>query len=522
MSVASPLDRSAAGRRAPRAGAARATPAALAATPDPSAGAASPVALTPVGPGARLLLVLLMVTLLLPIHPVLAGVRLDPYRLLLLLATVPFTVALIAGRAGRFTLSDGLMIAFAVWMFATFVIHHGMERVPYAVISATEMLGGYMAGRLLIRSTGDYRRFIGLYLGALLVLLPFAVIELYTFRMPIADAFRGIFPVTTKNLSINNQRYGLSRVQAVFPHAILFGLFCSLILANVYYLYRDRLVRLLPRLGLVVAMSLMSLSSAPFLAVGLQGLMILWDRVTRGRWKLLIGLSTFVFVALEILSNRGPVILMIEYLTLSPQTAWWRVHIWNFGSASVLAHPLFGIGLNDWVRPEWLASTVDNFWLLVAMRHGLPCIGFLVAALLLHVFHIVRRRGLTPEQAALRTGYMVGLVGLCFTLATVHVWNAVAVIVMLYIGAGAFLYTPAPARDAAADPESAPPAAAAAPRSPSGPARGPSPASVPTRAGAPASAAAPPDPLRAGAGGRHLPYSRFPSRDRHRPEPFDG
>ena len=45
-------------------------------------------------------------------------------------------------------------------------------------------------------------------------------------------------------------------------------------------------------------------------------------------------------------------------------------------------HPVFGIGLNDWTRPWWRAkmASFDNFWLLQAMRFGLPTLIFLALA----------------------------------------------------------------------------------------------------------------------------------------------
>lgn len=387
------------------------------------------------------LLALLMISVLIPIQPVVAGLRLDPFRLFLLLTAIPFAVTLMSGRAGRFTASDGLMFLFGGWVLFTYVYHHGMERFPYGTIAALELLGGYMAGRILVRSVADYRHFVRCLLVALLVLFPFALYELFTARMLTAEILGKLFPVQVKHGGPNSFRFGLSRVQAGFPHAILFGLFCSMAIANVYYLYRDSMARMLPRLGLAASMTLMSLSSAAWLAIGLQALLIIWDRLTRGRWWLLVGISVFFYVVIDALSNRGPIIILIENLTLNPQTAWWRVHIWNYGTENVLNNPVFGLGLNDWVRPYWLASTVDNFWLVIAMRHGLPAIGMLCLAVALHVWQIIRMKDVDAAAGTVRTGYMVALAGLFFTLATVHVWDAIAVLSMFCLGAGAFFYT---------------------------------------------------------------------------------
>lgn len=388
--------------------------------------------------GRSVLLALFLLSLLLPIRPEVAGLRLDPYRFLLLIMFVPFLIKLFSGQAGRFTSSDGLLVLFVLWIIVTFVFHHGSEIIPYALVTSIELLGGYMAGRLLIRSATDYRRFIKFLMIALLVMFPLAIFELLTFRMPISEI---LGPYITAIPKFMNARYGLSRVQVVFPHAIHFGLFCSLAVANIYYLYRSSLHLMLPQIILVLSMIAMSLSSAPLLSALLQIMIIIWGKLTGERWRLLIVLSVSVYVIIELLSNRGPIIILIETMTLNPQTAWWRVHIWNFGSQSVLNYPIFGIGLNDWVRPEWLTPTVDNYWLVVAMRHGFPGITFLIAALTIHIYRIVRAKILHSGQKMLRTGYTVSLIGMLFTLATVHVWDALSAFIMFYIGAGAFLYT---------------------------------------------------------------------------------
>lgn len=389
----------------------------------------------------RRLLIVFFVVLMLPIQPVLGGQRLDPYRFLMLVLFLPFIVAMLTGRAGRFTSSDGLMLCYALWTVITLVYHHGMERFAYASIVAAMMLGGYMSGRLLIRSAEDYGRFIRYFLILLLILLPFTVFELFTERMIFTEVLGKVFPATAQQFQTRN---GLSRVQVVFPHSILFGLFCSMAFGNVIYIYRHLFFGRLVRLGLVVGMTFMALSSAPLLSIGLQSIMTGWDKITRGRWMILILGIVSVYIFLSLASNRGPVIILIEKMTFDPSTAWWRVYIWEYGSQNVAAHPIVGLGLNDWARPTWLAATVDNFWLLTAMQAGIPALAFLVAALALNVFHIVRAKNLTAEARNMRTGYLVVLAGTAFTLSTVHVWDAMAVFMMFYFGAGSFLFTAPP------------------------------------------------------------------------------
>ena len=76
--------------------------------------------------------------------------------------------------------------------------------------------------------------------------------------------------------------------------------------------------------------------------------------------------------------------------------------------------------------------------------------------LALHLVRIMARRGLSEAAASYRKGYVIAALGLFFVLGTVHIWGAVSVFVMFYLGAGAWFYAgeapepePAPRRRAA-------------------------------------------------------------------------
>ena len=386
----------------------------------------------------RSILVIFLMTLAIPIQPDLGGLKLDPYRFMLLILFFPFALAILKNRAGQVTFIDVMMGCYALWIVVTLIFHHGMTRFAYGAMLGTMLLGGYMVGRLLIRNLNDYVCFIRYFIILLLILLPFAFYEFLTEHMIIGEIFSNFFPVVQK---FYEKRLGFSRVQVVMPHAILFGLFCSIGFGNVIYIYRHKFFSRLVRLALVLGMTAMALSSAPLLSIALQSIMAGWDRITRGKWMILAGGATIAYVLLTLVSNRGPIMLLIDNLTFDPGTAWWRVYIWEAGVQNVINNPFFGLGLNDWVRPFWLSDTVDNFWLLTAMQSGIPGLAFIVIALVVHVLRIVQTKSLNANISDIKTGYLVVLVGTVFTLCTVHVWDAMAVFFMFYIGAGSFMYT---------------------------------------------------------------------------------
>ena len=455
------------------------------------------------GGGKAFLLGLFMFACLIPINLYLGEFRVDPYRLVLLAMFIPAAAYVCAGRAGFVTTTDMLMIGFGLWIMVTLIHHHGQWGFINGSITVVELVGAYMLGRMLVRSTEDYRRYIRFFLISLLILLPFALHEFLTGRWLIGEALGRIFNVP--GYRPIGARFGFSRARVAFSHPILFGVYCSIGLANVYYLYRRHIPKAALLVVFVTAMTFSSVSSGPFLAVMVQLGIVAWGLVMRENWRALLIVAVIGYVTIDMLSNRGPILIFLETFTFSSQTVWSRIHIFNYGSAEVLRNPILGIGFNDYERPRWLTSSVDNYWLLTALRHGL--VGFLLLAggLLLQLWRIVRAESLSDGAKAARLGYMVTFVGLAFSLSTVHLWNSIASVVFFFFGAGAFLYTADNVRaEAAAGPASETGAAspATAPRAASSYRRPPPPAMRPpdpapaTRAPAPAAPARPAAPLR--------------------------
>jgi hypothetical protein len=386
----------------------------------------------------KVLLVVFLTTLLLPIFFHVGDLRLSPYRVFLLVVFIPLLLRLVSGGAGRIVLGDVFMGLHCLWIGVALFANHGAERLAFIGITVVELFGGYLAGRVLIRSAADYQAFFRYFAVALLVLLPFAVFEMLTGRMLISEILRPVVSTFPKVL-MGDMRMGFHRAQGVLEHSILWGVFCSIGIANLFYIYRESLAKRLFLSGLATGMTFTSLSAAPLQSVTLQFAMIGWGWVTRNAWWTLVILAAIGYVVIDALSNRTPVMIMIDYLTFNSHNAWIRIHIWNFGTAEVWRNPIFGIGLGDWQRPSWLPSSVDNFWLVTAMRYGLPGLLLLALAIATNLFSIIRQK-LPDEFAHYRVAYVIAAIGLLMTLATVHVWGATSVFVMFYIGAGSWLF----------------------------------------------------------------------------------
>ncbi len=102
--------------------------------------------------------------------------------------------------------------------------------------------------------------------------------------------------------------------------------------------------------------------------------------------------------------------------------------------------PIFGHGLNDWERPGWMGGSIDNFWLVNAVRYGIP--GFLLSAssFLAVCIGLGRLKNLPFEVAQCRMGLVVTICGLAISLCTVHVWDAPYVLIIFLLGSGMWMF----------------------------------------------------------------------------------
>jgi hypothetical protein len=392
------------------------------------------------------LLLMMIICLLIPGNFTIAGAQVSPNRLFLLLLGPVLAWRWLRGDAGRPNAVDLLMLFCTLWAGLALTINHGLGSLPRSLMICVEIFGGYLVGRMLIRNTADYKRFFFLLTCGFAILLPFALLEMLTGQNLLRSAFGKVF--TMAGLEERGQRLGMTRSMTIFEHPILFGLVGSMAFANVLYIYRDRFwhsVRLAAFFALIV---FTTISSAPMISIGLQLMMTAWDRTlwfVRGKWLILAGGGVMALVVVRLAAEFHLLDFLIQNLMFDPQTATGRIVIIEYASAEIARHPLFGIGLGEWVRPWYKSRSMDNFWLNHGMRFGLPSLLFLLTAIGISAVRILGQSTLTAREKDYRTGYIIVLAGLIFILGTVYIWSATAVFVSIYIGAGAMFYMRAPA-----------------------------------------------------------------------------
>lgn len=390
------------------------------------------------------LLCIFLTTIFLPMMFHVADFALSPNRIFLLVASIPLGLTILSGKCGRVTLVDILMIGFGFWMIIALAKVHGTARIAFAGITAVEAVGGYLVGRVLVRNAADYRLVFTFVCGAIIALLPFTIYENLTAKMLIPDFVANVLKLetVTRHQSAYG-RMGLERVYTVFEHPILWGLFCAITVANVVMMVRKRWLLALV-LPIMVYSSFSALSAAPLLAIALQVMILAWGFLTHSKWKLLIILSVVLYILIDVSSNRTPVTIIIDTLTFNKHSAWTRVTIFEYGWAAVQRNPIFGVGFSGYPRPHWLTKSVDNFWLLMAIRFGKVGLLLLLSSFLIHLWKAMMAPISNPEVRRLREGHLIALVGLILVMATVYIWTTVLVFVMFYLGSGAWLYANAP------------------------------------------------------------------------------
>ena len=396
------------------------------------------------------LFVLFMLSILVPGSFFIGTARFTPYRMFLLLAILPLVWQVLRGALGRLTAVDVLFVFYAFWLALAAFVHEGLERFELIVVLTVEALGGYLLGRILVRSAEDYKLLMRYFLLGLLILAPFAVVEMIN-SLNLISEISGRF-LEPYNQAVHPPRLGFFRAQTSFEHPILFGLFCSLGFANAFYIYRLNKKKQLFWMGTSGFTTFSSLSSAPLLALMIQVMMIVWDRLVRNlraKWFVLAGIGLTLFTVLELATPDGAVNFLVEHLTLVPATAEYRMLTFQYVGELVAQFPWFGIPPGEFDLPWWHSGTIDNFWLSTAAEYGIPTTAFLLFAILVHLFKVMFAEIGDPHVSDIRTGHLIAVAALIFLLTTVHLWGPASVMVMTYLGAGAWIYAPERARSPA-------------------------------------------------------------------------
>lgn len=392
------------------------------------------------------LVALFVASLIVPNYFYAGSVRLAPFLIVLLVLFIPLVMMWLMGLAGRRILPDWLIAFVCLWSTLALIVAHGVgEALEPAGVIWLQVFGSYLLGRMSVKSAHQLKAVAMVYAVVVLALLPFALFESLTSRPLYLEIFGYLGP--TYAVNIMEPRWGLTRAQGAFEHPILFGIFVTSLFGLVFYQARHAKRRLLYALALpaIFATGFVSLSTGALLCLFVQCGLIVWDWMFRRypqRWRVLMILVVAAYVVVDLLSNRSPFHVFVDYLTFNSGSAYNRILIWQYGTAEVWRHPLFGIGLGDWLRPWWMSPSMDNFWLVMAVRYGLPAVLALAVAFLVILTRLGRADYPDEVRQDLRKGLAISIVGVFVAIGSVHLWNATFCWLMFLMGSAVWLTNP--------------------------------------------------------------------------------
>lgn len=394
---------------------------------------------------------LFLFAIALPVHFYLGSFRLTALRLLLLLLIIPMVINLLRRKYGKILWVDYMIFLHFIWVSLAIAINEPGNFVKQFGSIGIEFIGGYMLGRAYIQ---DFKSFRALTVALVLIAccsLPFAVYEALTGNPVIVDAIRKLPGITSVEPMTddwyNRMRYGLYRTQVFAAHPIHYGLFAVAIFPFAFIALRNfYTTKIHILLSLLVGFCVFfSLSSGPVLGMVVQLGLISWAVVfqnTNKRWLILTGICVASYIFVDIVAERSPIMVFLAYASFSPETAYGRALIFEWGMKNVWSSPIIGIGSGDWQRIWWMSSSVDNFWLLTTMRYGIPSFLFLIGGWLWALWKIGSRNfDSDPTLWQFRRAWVISVSGITIVLLSVHIWDALYSFVFFLFGAGVWLVT---------------------------------------------------------------------------------
>jgi hypothetical protein len=368
----------------------------------------------------------------------LGGVMLSPYRLLLI---PTFFYLLRSALKGDFRFAwPDLPIAFAcAWItLASYMTSNSIQDTLVQGGAHLMDIGlPYFVARFAIRTPRDFRSFLILVAPGVGIMGAVVFLEAILGRH-IIQPLLALITGNPNRLGIEF-RMGLMRGAASFPHPILAGIS----LASFLTLYLMSGIRGWPRtVGAIGAVGgIFSMSSAAMLGLVAGTALLAYDflvqRISNLSWRLFLFALSILYVVVELTSSSGFFNLLVRYASLNTVSAYNRVLIWRYGTENVARSPWFGIGYDDWDRPQWMqwqnSFSVDHFWLLQAMRFGLPTSIMLILATVGAVTLLcVRSTHCAPVDARLLRGLAISLAVFALGAVSVALWlNALVWFFML-------------------------------------------------------------------------------------------
>lgn len=402
-------------------------------------------------PGRALLAVYLPTLLLLPdtFHAITPGLPDPSFNSA---AMLPIMVAALFRYAPRWrpSVADGLVAGYTIFIAYSEFFNAGYSEAQNLMFGAlTQVAGPYFVARWVIDAEGLHvamaRRFA-------MMVCAVAVICLYEFAYawnPILFFFERLF-FPGQGLGWGTTlRHGLTRIAGPYAHAILAGI----MMVVAYRLSRwlewgghwEPKFRWLPGLpgskgrliaAMLVVGSLMTVARGPWLGAFIGAIFVNAARLQRRRRALIVALVTLIAIAVPGYIGFQAYIEVkpgVE-MTMSQETALYRKVLFEKYVEIALERPMLGWGRNGWPKLRGMDS-IDNYYLLLALMHGVVAAGLFAAILVWMGLRLVRKGLAEPEGVNSLAFTFAGiLVAVSISLVTVYLGENVIPTLFLIIG----------------------------------------------------------------------------------------
>lgn len=402
-----------------------------------AAGRSSPVE-APKPPLAIFLLLILVVMVPIELSFKLGSLSLTASRLYLIFLTLMILPHLSTLKLRAF---DWFFIAHVAWTCAAYVKIYGLTgAIEMSGSYSLEFLTVYLAARVYLKTLDHILSVIRLLFYALLIAAAFALPEALTgtrYAHELASAVTG----NTYRIDFS-ERMGIVRAASLFEHPILYGIFCASLFSPIWF--TSTKAERVMKAPLIFAATWLSASSAPLLTLMVQIFLIATEKVTRQfktrRDKILAIAAIGFFAFIQMFVGRG-LVGVLALLTISPGTAYTRQSQWDYAVDDIMRSPWFGFVPGSYTRPFWLAPSIDNWWLLIMMRSGIPSLILIALSAVLLWMSIAKRDGTSKDFVNIRLGWGLMMLALVLGAATVTFFGKLQPLFAFYMGLGGALAT---------------------------------------------------------------------------------
>jgi hypothetical protein len=381
---------------------------------------------------------ILLIPSSLAIHLSGEGFKFTPGRAAIALLFVPALVKFMR-RGPRLLAADFLMFSASAWMIGSRVQEEGLN--ASAIAEVVELFGGYVVARGYFFDSRALHGFIQRFKAVLVVIVILASLDLLA-RMNVATAITSSLFHTP--YFAPQYRYGLVRAQSTIEDAELYGTLCCV--AGSLFLYvENNALRRIYWVGFSFFGCGLALSSGPLLAFVLMVAAFVYDRFLARfswRWRVCaVGLSGAVLILY--LSAAHPTSWLISHLTLDPSTGYFRVYAFDYAFDQISVKPVTGWGFDRTGGDDFeVGVSIDNVWLVVALRFGIPASILLLLTNICTFFPLPERSKKDKSRHFIKeagTAFTSSIMCFVFIGLTVHYWNALWMLWAIFLGIRASL-----------------------------------------------------------------------------------